>query len=347
MRTSAAALPATIATALLMASALFSPVSADADEQAKACTEKVSTVRTWFRGTVPPIPMEDRLKLEDGIKGAVETCEAALAANPDDPRLALTLAYASISAEDHARAVELMRQAAEAEHPPAMLAYARLLGRGQYVDRDAEGAWEMLLGALKSGDEAVQIEAALEFLPGGAGPESPKRVRKTFETLIADGSPEAMITYAMRVLKIAKDGTPDKTVQEGLDLLRRAADEQGSSNAMVTLGLIHLQGQLVAADRALARSYIERAAEAGDPRAFTAMAQIHQSDQNFEEALVWFRKGAEKGDAFAQFMIGFIHMSGVGVPQDMEAAVDWWETARWNGSRQAGSYLKVHRERNQ
>ncbi len=347
MRPVAAALSVSFAVASLVSVAGLAPSVAHAETQAEACIDKVSTVRTWFRGTVPPITMDDRLKLEDGIRVAVETCEAALATTPDDPKLALTLAYAAISAEEHDRAVDLMQQAAEAEYPPAMLAYARLLGRGQYVDRDAEGAWEMLLGALKGGDEAVKIEAALEFLPGGAGPESPKRVRKTFETMIAEGSPEAMITYAMRVLKIAQEGASDEAVQQGLDLLREAADEHGSSNAMVTLGLIHLQGRLVTADRALAKSYIMRAAEAEDPRAFTAMGQIYQSEQDFEEALKWFQKGADKGDAFAQFMLGFIHMSGVGVPQDMEMAVEWWETARWNGSRQAGSYLKVHRERNQ
>lgn len=43
-------------------------------------------------------------------------------------------------------------------------------------------------------------------------------------------------------------------------------------------------------------------------------------EQNIEEALKWYRRAAEKGNAMAQLKLGFIYEDGRGVPQDKKAA---------------------------
>ena len=48
---------------------------------------------------------------------------------------------------------------------------------------------------------------------------------------------------------------------------------------------------------------------------------------NYTEAVKWFRKAAERGDADAQFMLGTFYENGEGVPQDDREAVKWYRKA--------------------
>ena len=44
---------------------------------------------------------------------------------------------------------------------------------------------------------------------------------------------------------------------------------------------------------------------------------------DYPQAVKWFRKAAEQGNAFAQFNLGQIYTQGKGVPQDYAEAVKW------------------------
>ena len=45
--------------------------------------------------------------------------------------------------------------------------------------------------------------------------------------------------------------------------------------------------------------------------------------QDYAEAMKWFRKAAEQGDADAQYNLGVMHAQGYGVPQDFVLAHMW------------------------
>ena len=45
--------------------------------------------------------------------------------------------------------------------------------------------------------------------------------------------------------------------------------------------------------------------------------------QDFDKALVWFRRAAEQGFADAQFSLGLMHNNGEGMPRDYTKAVEW------------------------
>ena len=49
------------------------------------------------------------------------------------------------------------------------------------------------------------------------------------------------------------------------------------------------------------------------------------------QAVAWFRKAAEQGNAKAQFVLGLKYGTGDGVPQDYQQAYAWFSVAAANG----------------
>ena len=47
-------------------------------------------------------------------------------------------------------------------------------------------------------------------------------------------------------------------------------------------------------------------------------------DQDYEQAVVWYRKSAKQGDDVAQCNLGYIYEFGTGVEQDLEEAMTWY-----------------------
>jgi TPR repeat protein len=58
-------------------------------------------------------------------------------------------------------------------------------------------------------------------------------------------------------------------------------------------------------------------------------------DDNFDEALTWFRRSADQGYARAQSRLGFIYAYGDEVPQDYAVAVKWFKLAAAQGHAKA------------
>ena len=60
---------------------------------------------------------------------------------------------------------------------------------------------------------------------------------------------------------------------------------------------------------------------------------------DYAQAMKWFRLGADQGDAFAQYNLGFMYQEGQGVPQDYAEAVKWYRLAADQGLANAQSNL--------
>ena len=53
--------------------------------------------------------------------------------------------------------------------------------------------------------------------------------------------------------------------------------------------------------------------------------------QDDRQAVAWYRKAAEQGDASAQYLLGLSYATGDGVPQDYLQAYAWLSVAAANG----------------
>jgi TPR repeat protein len=63
--------------------------------------------------------------------------------------------------------------------------------------------------------------------------------------------------------------------------------------------------------------------------------------QDDAEAVMWFRKAADQGDAVAEFLLGNQYANGKGVPQDFTEAMVWFQRAAEQGHAVAKLYLGV------
>ena len=80
-------------------------------------------------------------------------------------------------------------------------------------------------------------------------------------------------------------------------------------------------------------------AEAGDPEAQVALADLLLSGQGVprdtKAAVRWYRRAAEQGDPVAQLNLGDFHRRGLGVERDKARAYFWFTLAARQGRRWA------------
>lgn len=133
--------------------------------------------------------------------------------------------------------------------------------------------------------------------------------------------------------------------------LWREAAENGSTDAMINLANLYVQGQGVDRDLAQAAEWYRSAAEAGDP-----VAQVHLGEafeagagvaRDNRAAAVWFQRAAEQGDAQGAFNLGVMLATDYGTgleasdAEQRSAARKWLSTAAEQGHQEAGRMLRV------
>ena len=88
---------------------------------------------------------------------------------------------------------------------------------------------------------------------------------------------------------------------------------------------------------------LRASAEAGDAEAQFILGGMYATGvgvpQDAAEAVAWYRRAAEQGDARAQSNLGAMYAGGVGVPQDAAEAVAWYRRAAEQGDASAQSNL--------
>lgn len=65
----------------------------------------------------------------------------------------------------------------------------------------------------------------------------------------------------------------------------------------------------------------------------------HSVPEDYAEAMWWYRKAADAGNAAAMFNIGWIYHKGLGVTESLDTAVSWYERAVAIGDKQADRFL--------
>jgi len=63
--------------------------------------------------------------------------------------------------------------------------------------------------------------------------------------------------------------------------------------------------------------------------------------QNDAEAVKWYRKAAEQGDASAQYNLGYKYVQGEGIPENNIKAYVWWSMAKTQGQESAKVNLEI------
>ena len=70
------------------------------------------------------------------------------------------------------------------------------------------------------------------------------------------------------------------------------------------------------------------------------LARAFERRGDFEQAAVWYRKAADRGNALAEDRLGTLYAEGHGVPQDKSQAKQWYQKAADQGNQDATKHLK-------
>lgn len=109
------------------------------------------------------------------------------------------------------------------------------------------------------------------------------------------------------------------------------AAEGGNADAQVNVGAMYANGEGVEQNFAEALKWYRLSAEQGNAAAQNRLGSMYDDGvgiaQNFEEAAKWYRRSADQGNVGAQINLGAMCAKGVGVPKDYVLAYMWLSIA--------------------
>ena len=74
-------------------------------------------------------------------------------------------------------------------------------------------------------------------------------------------------------------------------------------------------------------TFDRKGAEQGDANAQFELGDLYIDAGLCNQAIIWYRKAAEQGHARAQFELGAMYYEGLGVPRDSGEAISWYRKA--------------------
>lgn len=107
--------------------------------------------------------------------------------------------------------------------------------------------------------------------------------------------------------------------------------------AQVLLGRYYLKGLGIEQDFTKAADWLEKAADQGDSLALKLIISMHQSDsevieKDYFKMIKWLNQLALENDEDALLTLGRFYEEGLGVRQDEEKAIEWYEKSIEVGS---------------
>lgn len=129
---------------------------------------------------------------------------------------------------------------------------------------------------------------------------------------------------------------------KALTAFRAAAVGNAAAHTHIGLAFCHGYGG-VSQDATEALYWYRRAAELGDASGITAVGEclLHGAgvEQDLELGVWWLRRAAEKGDADAMCALGWCYANGVWVDENVFEAAEWYLRAAQRGSVRAMCHL--------
>ena len=115
----------------------------------------------------------------------------------------------------------------------------------------------------------------------------------------------------------------------------------------VNLSLMYYRGQGVPQDYAEAVRWYRKGADQGDAMAQDGLGLMYYQGQGVSrdhtEAARWYHNAADQGFAKAQYDLGFMYYHGQGLPQDRVEADRWFHKAAEQGDENALRFLGLKR----
>jgi TPR repeat protein len=165
----------------------------------------------------------------------------------------------------------------------------------------------------KAGNAADQAELGYRYAKGKGVKRSYKFAAKWFDAAAQQGNPRAQVNLGL--LYLAGKGVEQDSTK-GENWVKKAAD-QGFADAQYNLGFFASKGSI---GPVTAQDLIDIFEAEPDEI-------IEKRRARNKRAADWYRLAADQGHVEAQVALGKCYLEGLGVPQDYEKAVRWFESA--------------------
>ncbi len=119
----------------------------------------------------------------------------------------------------------------------------------------------------------------------------------------------------------------------------RIEQEMPDDKLYYRLGSMNLHGIGTEKNLDLAREYLHKAAIMGNVDAVYGMGKLYM-ESDVRKAISMFELAAEQGNIYAEYQLGKLYCFGQGVPQDLEAGMEWLRTSASHGNEYASTLLE-------
>jgi TPR repeat protein len=222
--------------------------------------------------------------------------------------------------------VAFLEQAAQADHPPALLRLGIAYLRGIGVEQNVETARQWLTEAAEAGVAPAMVYLGQSYREPFADRADAELAREWFLKAEAAGESDAL-AYLAFMAEAGEGGEPDP--EAARDYFQRAA-ESGSAVAQAKLGHMYLTGEGVDADPPRALELFRQAADQGHPTGYMGLAYIYDTGTGVEkdpvQALAWYEEAASAGVVDAQLRMAYIALKRGDLPGQQQAE-DWLSRA--------------------
>ena len=149
-----------------------------------------------------------------------------------------------------------------------------------------------------------------------------------YEQAVMEGQASGAAQIARLYMEGGEGLAPDYAL--AMDWAQRAGD-MGDGRGLLYLGMIWMEGLGVTADLDKATAYFTQADAGGDIKAARYLGLIAMEKGDETASAEWFAKGAESGDITSQYYLGRAYELGLGVTQDYDKAMAWYEASAGRG----------------
>ncbi len=219
---------------------------------------------------------------------------------------------------DPQKAFDLMKQAADQDHPDAIGAMGYFYAEGVTVPRDEKAALDWFRKGAEAGSLKAKLNLGLIYLKERGAPAAAKEAERLIRDAADGGLAEAQATMAE--LLFAGEFGGERNYAEVLRYAQPAA-EAGIAHSQNLLGTLHAYGQGVKRDTATAEVWYRKAAEKGDVKAQSNLGILLgvNHPKTRLEALTWLMMAERKKDVPAKKILNQVEAT---IPPDE------WDQAR-------------------
>jgi TPR repeat protein len=202
---------------------------------------------------------------------------------------------------------------------------------------------ELLKKAAETGDTEAQVALATVYLKGEETPRDPSRAEALLRQAVQNGHAGAALQLGHRYSGKYGAGPEVVNFKEATVWYTKAA-EAGDAEAQYALGMLHLNGNVEAADSAVAISWIERAANNDHTASLFQLGVMYGTGtavrRDAQRALGWYELAAQLGHPLAQYNLAAMLAKGEGCEPDRGQAQSWLRKAAEQGLPAAEAALR-------